>query len=327
MPGITLTVSFLFGFAAGIAFTAALLGVLFLLRRRSRLQILGFGNRTAWRKFNDDFPKFVEKHTSLQALRDKLFIRRVVPRHPVDYIVFGLGRVCIEDFEQALNLCGNGFGIGALQILRGMYERHVTAAYLAANPGDLEDFVNYHYVQQRKAIRHLEEAYRGDRDILNRLVTEADRRAVEENFKNLPDKFKSRCADCKRPLMTSWTTHSTAALAKLGGQGLDGLYYHQYFRPTLFTHSTFKSVEARVVDKPDGTFSFESEAQQKHIKEALISAHGLLLNVFDLQNKHFNLDLDEELNSCNRDYLECWAPDHLHNDDLVVPERAEGSNI
>lgn len=39
----------------------------------------------------------------------------------------------------------------------------------------------------------------------------------------------------------------------------------------------------------------------------------VLLNVFDLQNKHFHLGLDEEVEQCNREYLECWAPEKLGN--------------
>lgn len=219
--------------------------------------------------------------------------------------------MCIEDFEQTLNLCGNGFGIGAMQILRGMYERHVTAAYLANNPDEVDDFVDYHHVQQRRALNHLKTAYRGEQEILDRLVPEEMRRDVEQNFAALPAKFTQSCEACRKPLMMSWSPHNTATLARKGEQGLEKLYYFQYFLPTMFTHSTFKSVEARVVDRKDGTFSFESEGQQKHIREALLGAHNLLLNVFDLQNKHFRLELDVELEQCNRDYLECWAPDEL----------------
>lgn len=300
-------------FALGVSSGLLLAGLIAMWRNRKRRgpEIMGFGNRKAWLWFNAQFPVFVQKHANLEALRDTMFVRRINPAHPVDYIIYGLGRVCIEDFEQVLNLCGNGFGIGAMQILRGMYERQVTAAYLANNRDDVGDFVNYHHVQQRKAVIHLREAYRGEQEIFNRLVPEEDRADVERNFEALPNKFKEKCETCKKSMMMSWTSHSTAALATHGGQGLEKLYYYQYFRPTMFTHSTFKSVEARVVDRPDGTFAFESDGQQTHIREALLSGHNLLLNVFDLQNKHFQLGLDAELEQCNRDYLECWAPEEL----------------
>lgn len=302
-------------FALGLSsgFTMAALLKRWRNEKRREGRMMGFGNHAAWIWFNTEFPIFVERLTNLHALRDKMFVRRIVPRHHVDYIIYGLGRVCTEDFEQALNLCGNGFGIGAMQILRGMYERQVTAAYLATHQDEVDDFVNYHHVQLRRAVNHLRELYRRDREIFNRLVPEEEVSRIEASFEALPNKFKERCETCRKPLMMAWTPLGTPALARHGGQGLDQLYYYQYFRPTEFTHSTFRSVEARVANRPDGSFSFESDGQQSHVREALVGIHNLLLNVFDLQNKHFQLGLDTELDQCRRDYLEGWAPEELAN--------------
>src|SRR5215510_3286292 len=125
-------------FAFGIGSLAALVALFVAFRhRRMKGMIMGFGNREGWIWFNNKFPAFVKNHHRLETLRDKMFVRQVIPKHPADYIIYGLGRVCIEDFEQALNLCGNGFGIGAMQMLRGMYERQVTAAYLAKYPDEV----------------------------------------------------------------------------------------------------------------------------------------------------------------------------------------------
>jgi len=57
-----------------------------------------------------------------------------------------------------------------------------------------------------------------------------------------------------------------------------------------------------------GFFVDNDGSQRKYIPEALLGAHNLILNVFDLQNKHFALGLDNELGACNKDYLECWFP-------------------
>lgn len=107
---------------------------------------LGFGNYRAWKWFNEQFPCFVEKHAALEALRDKIFVGKFQPTHHADYIIFGLGRVCVEDFEQILNLCGNGFGIGAMQMVRGMYERQVTAAFISRYPDEVDKFTAYSVV-------------------------------------------------------------------------------------------------------------------------------------------------------------------------------------
>jgi hypothetical protein len=275
--------------------------------------MMGFGSQEEWQRFNVNFPVFVDKHVALEALRDKMFVRKIYPKHPNDYIIYGLGRVCVEDFEQVLNLCGNGFGIGGMQILRGMYERQVTTAYLTKYPEEVINFVDYHHVHTRKALNHLKDVYRGDKATLNGIVSEADQERIQRDFADVEEKFTEvTCGTCnKTRIMISWSKHHTGVLARKAGQDLDKLYYYLYYRPTLLSHSTFASVDARVVFKEDGSFSFESDGQRNHVKDALLSAHNLLLNVFDLQNKHFNLGLDTEIEQCMRDYLECWAPNEL----------------
>src|SRR5688572_23296576 len=99
----------------------------------SNEEMMGFGSEEEWIRFNQNFPLFVEKYQALEGLRNKIF-QRDGEGDKIDRVVFALGRVCSEDFQQALLLCGNGFGIGALQMIRGMYEREVTAVYLAKNP-------------------------------------------------------------------------------------------------------------------------------------------------------------------------------------------------
>ena len=117
---------------------------------------MGFGNPAEWDRFNAQFPEFAARYDRLQAVIERVFVRGGMG-DKADRIIFGLGRVCFEDFQQALILCGNGFGIGALQLLRGMYEREVTAAYLSKHQHDVDNFIDYHVVHTRKALNHLKE--------------------------------------------------------------------------------------------------------------------------------------------------------------------------
>lgn len=52
----------------------------------------------------------------------------------------------MEDFNEVLLLCGNGYGIGAEKLIRGMYERAVTLVYLHQHPEYADDFLDYHKV-------------------------------------------------------------------------------------------------------------------------------------------------------------------------------------
>jgi hypothetical protein len=280
----------------------------FAIRQRKRMK-LAFGNREAWRWFNEQFSCFVQVHSRLEAMRDKVFVRPVNPNHWVDYLIFGLGRVCAEDFEQILNLCGNGFGIGALQMLRSMYERQVTAAYLSNHPDEADAFVEYDYIHTRKLVSQFKQVYKNEPEILNGIVSEEEQAEIENNYTKFRPKFqKTKCETCQTTEdMFSWTKLDLPSMALKSEQpALKDMYPYSYFMPLLMGHSTFKSVEARVVFREDGSFSFESEGQQKAIKRALVLGHHLFLHVLDLQNKRFKLGLDKALTKCEKDYLECW---------------------
>jgi hypothetical protein len=194
-------------------------------------------------------------------------------------------------------------------MLRSMYERQVTAAYLSNHLGEADAFVEYDYIHTRKLVSQFKQVYKDEPDILNGIVSEQDQVEIEDNYTKVKPKFqKAKCEKCKTTEdMFSWSKLDLASMAHKGRQpSLKDLYPYSYFMPLLMGHSTFKSVEARVVFKEDGSFSFESEGQRKAIKRALVLGHHLFLHVLDLQNKHFNLALDEDLNRCERDYLKCW---------------------
>src|SRR5713226_2943072 len=171
-----------FGFAFGLLFGR-------LVRKRRARMRLGFGNYDAWQSFNEQFPCFVRIHPALQELRDKVFVGQFEVRHHADHIVFGLGRVCVEDFEQILSLCGNGFGIGAMQMLRSMYERQVTAAFISKYPDEVDAFASYDYVHTRKLVEQLKEVYKDEPEILNGIIPEDERDKIEENFQAVKKDF------------------------------------------------------------------------------------------------------------------------------------------
>lgn len=269
---------------------------------------MGFGSEEEWIRFNKDFPVFVEKYAALEELRDKIFQRGGVG-DKLDRLVFGLGRVCAEDFQQALVLGGNGFGIGALQIVRGMYERLVTTAFLIKQPDKVADFIDYHCVQERKSLNILREIYNGD-DLL-KMIPQERQDEIQHNYEEVTKNGRFSEPVCKhtdkRKPLSSWINIAMAGLALKAERGLSDMYFNYYNRPTMMSHSTVASVLARLREGDDGNPMFDNEGQKRVVKEAVTAAHHLLLLVLDLQNDHFKLKLDEELKQLTKDYRDCWA--------------------
>jgi hypothetical protein len=48
--------------------------------------------------------------------------------------VFDIGQACRDDFGEVVMLTSHGLGSGGMKLLRGMFERAITAAYLIKNP-------------------------------------------------------------------------------------------------------------------------------------------------------------------------------------------------
>jgi uncharacterized protein DUF5677 len=113
----------------------------------SRVQ---FGISVEWEHFSEAHKLFFERFPNLQAALNIAFIRVGETSELVDRVVFFGGRLCAEEFMEILLLCGNGYGFGALKLLRGMYERCVTAWYLHFHPEETENFFDFYHVSQYK---------------------------------------------------------------------------------------------------------------------------------------------------------------------------------
>ena len=268
---------------------------------------MSIGNLKEQARFRQEYPIFLKYHDALEATTDKFFERDIKRATKADRVVFGLGISCAEDFQQVFILCSNGFGIGAMQILRGMYERQVTAAYLSKFPDEAQNFIDYHYVHRRKGMILLKDMFGAER--AKTIIPPNEQEQIEAAYQLVKDKFiQTACETCQttRPML-SWTKHSIQSLAQKGDQDLAQTLYVNYYLPTLVTHSTLASLISRLVQDDDGTLAYAVEGQRNQITEALLSAHTLLLNVLDLQDKHFKLGLNDEISQRFDEYNECWA--------------------
>lgn len=256
---------------------------------------VGFGLPNEWEAFINENPVLIRKLKDLFGTLNTVFIRKNDQLEPVDKVVFYLGRLCAEDLMEILLLCGNGYGVGAFKLLRGMYEKAVTAAYLSKNPMEAELFLDYYHVQQLKSLNHFKEGM--SEDDVRVYFTDAKLKEIQQAADSVKHKFPNRM---------SWTKLNTPAMAKAVGNGYKDLYHLAYFLPTLQLHSTAAAVVERLTLTADGAMTFNAGSQPEMARQAMITAHNVILLVIDLQNDHFGLKLDDEINQRARDFQEVW---------------------
>ncbi len=108
---------------------------------------------------------FIERHARffqalprLQSLLNRAFIRTFRPSSQAEGVIFVLGRMAVEDFMEILILAGNGYGIGAEKLLRGLFERVLTCKYLSHHTDEITLFLEYDYVNVHRLTYHAKAA-------------------------------------------------------------------------------------------------------------------------------------------------------------------------
>src|ERR1700733_6142269 len=216
-------------------------------RKLSRVPT-GIGNETEQKEFIRASPARMSAIENLYASAKQVFLRTLTSNVPADRVGFYLGRICVEEFSEILLLAGNGHGIGALKILRGMYERAVTAAYILANPDQADAFLEYDKVNKHKAYMHAKKLC----DHGPRLAPETIKR-IQEEFEAVKPMFLNGTR-----VRGSWTTLDTASLAQKAGPGYEVLYLDAFYKPTLEIHTTAASVFGRLELNEKAIMSFAS---------------------------------------------------------------------
>lgn len=264
-----------------------------------------FGFPDEWAKFQGRFPAFLEAFDALAGTMNKVRVRTFIPTtHPADETVFFLGSLVQEDFTEVWLMAGNGLGTGALKVLRSMYERAVTAAYISRFPDEAKQFWKYGPIAHHKVLHHAKQLY-GQAYLESVLGADHFTEAEEEYQKVRPDFEQARCDKCKKKAMISWSEYDLATMAKKAGYGLEHCYYNGYAIPTQQAHSTVLAVTSRLKQQPDGLFS-DNSMQKFYAGLAIMTAHVVMLKMLRVENSYFTLGLDSEISQREAECKAAW---------------------
>jgi hypothetical protein len=292
--------------------------------------IVGFGNLDEQQKFLKEYKSFLDHWEYLSEMIKTAFLNRTIPpprpeviaslvdlpeddpkvlavenKYKSDLIVYTLGRIAVDDFSELLVLAGNGWGIGALKIIRGMYERVVTAAYIAKHPEAATPFADSHWTHRAKLMRRMTAASPG----LEAELPDHIREQILTESKRAQDaKRESICKGCGRlKTVDAWTALDLASMAKDLGPHLENLYALCYLEPTAHMHATGAGVSARMVHT-DTAWLYKIDTRAE-IKMALISGHNVLLECLRTQNDYFSYGLEEEIGKLFTAFSHVWKPE------------------
>lgn len=217
----------------------------------------------------------------------KAFYNRVM----ADRAVFYLGRIAADDFSELLTLAANGYGFGALKILRTLYEHVVTAACLTKNPSESEAFANDSAIKRGKIWKRTVE---WTPEIAERYdIVQKD--WLERTYAEALSRYKSTiCRKCGQPVtQEAWTRVDLETMAKKTDPNLAVLYASCYLQPLCHSHATAFGMECHLMETEEMVTYRDTSPEEA--QQACILAHNLVLRLITLQNDYFRLGLDAEI--------------------------------
>ncbi len=257
-----------------------------------------------WEDFERRNRAFLTHFPALKAAINAALTQGFTHREDADVVIFFLGRLCAEDFLEIILMCANGYGFGATKLLRGMYERVVTARYLRLHPTEAEAFLSYGAVSYGKNAREILDVF--GKELPPETVKKL-KESIEEGKKERPRFMVPVCKKCgTERLNHTWTMLDLVSMAR-AVDGQTGLWiYPCYLEPLRHAHATAGALDARVKQQ-GGDLTFHPGPSRKEADTALMFAHMLMLNICDLVLAHFKpAMLEETLNKANAEYQRVW---------------------
>lgn len=248
---------------------------------------------TRHQKFFDRFPNLLKA--------EEVALGRTLNAKPgIDPIIFYLGIRCAEDFTAVTLLAAHGLGLSATSMIRGMYERSVTAAYLHENPKDWQLFADFDVVQKRRAAQAIKETIGFDPDDQKR------HEDLEAEYAKIKSQYEVKvCKTCKTTRVgTSWHKLDLVTMAK-SLPNLRELVVPGYYIPLSQAHSTFKSI-ASLIEEKDGNILFKNDYSEE-CDRAFKLAHLLMIHVLQVQADHFKIpEIEAWVKAAVDDYVAIW---------------------
>jgi hypothetical protein len=240
------------------------------------------GDTEKSRAFVTRNPQFPAALVKLFETANECFGRNPRPKNQLENICFWLGHTCRQDYLEIVFLAVNGYGAGATKILRSLYERAVTIAYLIQNPEKVERFLQFAAIQESRAMEAtLKQVPQAQIDAqMGPGNTVAETRKRYEQYKG---NFKATaCEVCGVKTPPSWDIDLVSMVRRVG-EPYQKVFVLAYTSPNFQIHATLASASLHNEDR-----------EEKEAKTALIVATELLLAVIGSQNTLFSLKLDVE---------------------------------
>jgi hypothetical protein len=290
---------------------------------------ISFGDPTAQQYFAEEYAEFLLEYQHVMEATKAIMLNRTInasiqdqvdavaqladddplviaveDKYKANIASFILARLAIDEFSEMLVLASNGYGLGALKILRSMYEKVVTSAYVAQHPEVSRALVDSTWTHKWSLWKRLRKVSpSAESGVDPSLIADLENKAAEAQSRL----NESICTKCKQIIsVQAWTKVTLLTMAEKVGASLSDLYAVAYQVPTSLAHATGESVNSKMEQTADGSWTYRM-ASSREMEHALCAGHNLMLQVLGRQNEHFGYGLEDLLAPRIEAYKKTWS--------------------
>ncbi|MGB8064514.1 MAG: DUF5677 domain-containing protein [Candidatus Sulfotelmatobacter sp.] len=266
--------------------------------RTDTKMLVGVGFPDFWQHVHDKYAKFFEAAVELTAVGNEVF--NVPLSEPLHKLARHISRMVWNSFGSLMVLVLNGYGADAVKIARGMFEASVTLGYLRLHPELVDDYLDYHFVIQKRFYDFMKESAP---DQLKR-ISDSVLRDMEVNFARVAPKFEARSGKRR----TNWAKASFREMAKEVGK--EKLYLTFYRFASSMHHSDVGGVFAQTQPlEAEDILDVDIAPSDKWLGVALIIGHGAVVSVLGDYNEITKQGLDSVVERARQLFVEAWGKD------------------
>jgi hypothetical protein len=244
-----------------------------------------FGQRV-YRDYQSAFDQAILVSTfanKMFAQADKALLKRE------KFVIYLLVRMAVTGWTELLILVGNGAGLGAMKISRGMFESGVMAEYLRRTPEEIDDYLDFFHVLSWKRLQMCPDSFKP-----------RQKKKIKSEYERVKARFENR----KGKVRDQWNRHSIRQMASVLGR------LNQYDLPYSIAasmhHSNFEAMASHIGRERKRLY-IDQPPSMNWIPQAFISGHVYLLQALDTLNECFQLGFDSELKAENDAFFEVWG--------------------
>lgn len=221
-------------------------------------------------------------------LADEMFTALPRQQSLEQIVIYMLVRMTATGWMELLILVGNGAGLGAMKISRGMFESAVMAEYLRKTPAEMEDYIEYGRVLDLKRLRMYPES-----------ISREQAREIEREYNRVAPRFTNKHGKVR----SQWNKHSIAFMTQQIGRTQQ--YEIAYSLAASIHHGNFEAMIAHF-SGDEASIDIDQPPSLRWIKPALASGHVYFLQALATLNEFFNLGFEPRLTAAGAAFENVW---------------------